>query len=142
MRKVFLLFFASAILCLFSINESSAGLLPPHDEICDGGIVSKKLLASYILDLNTNKVAKRMIFGDAVLWRSIFIVEPERFCSSKAVCRRKGLVGDDCKKEIEACVAGQDLAVSNAGAFFDELTLETTKKRATYTADPALTGAA
>lgn len=138
MPKVSLFVVASAMFCFFSINEGSAGLLPPHGDICDDGIVSKKLLASYILELNDNKVAKRMIFGDAVLWRSIFTDEPEQFCSAKAVCRRKGLTGKDCNKEIEACVAGQDLAVSNAGTFFDELTIETAKKRAIYTEDAVL----
>lgn len=129
---------AFAIVFFFWAHESSAGLLPPHDEICDTGVVSKKLLASYIIDLNTNKVAKKIVFGDAVLWRTIFTEEPEQFCSSKAVCRRKRLTGEDCKKEVEACIAGQDLAVGNAVAFFDELTRETAKKRPTYTADPAL----
>src|SRR5712672_3203616 len=97
-------FIAYAVAFFFWTNESSAGLLPPHEEICDAGIVSKKLLASYIIDLNTNKVAKKMVFGDAVLWRAIFTQEPEQFCSRKAVCQRKGLGGDDCKKEIDACI--------------------------------------
>jgi len=54
------------------------------------------------------------------------------------VCRRKGLIGDDCKKEIDACVAGQDQAVTNAGVFFDELTVETTKPKAKYSEAPTL----
>jgi hypothetical protein len=93
------------------------------------------------MELNDNRVAKRMIFGEAALWRLIFTEEPEQFCSAKAVCQRRGLAGKDCTDAIDACVAGQDLAVSNAGAVFDELTLETANKKGTYAEDAGLTRA-
>ena len=102
MSKFSFRFFLSAMFLLLLIDGGAAEVLPlplpSHGDVCDGGVVSKKLLAKYIIELTDtkdSKLAGKLIFGDAVLWRSIFTEETKKFCSADAVCRRKGLVADD-----------------------------------------------
>jgi hypothetical protein len=107
--------------------------LPSHDAVCDGGIVSKKRLSKYIIGLTDNgasKTAGDLIYGDPVLWRSIFFTTPEQFCPTKAFCP-KG-VDKKCQDQIDACKSASNQAIVNARALFKQLTKETAKAQPVY----------
>jgi len=85
MSRVLSRFVISAVFCFFFIGEGSAGLLPAHGDICDNQIVSKKLLANYILEMNDNKVAKKWFlatqsFGVRFLSKSLNNSVPPKRC--------------------------------------------------------------
>jgi hypothetical protein len=116
--------------------------LPSHDDVCDGGIVSKRQLAKYIIELTNNgasKLASKLIFGDAVLWRSIFFTTPEQFCPAKAFCP-KG-VDQKCQDQIDACKSARNQAIVNARALFRQLTEESAKAQPVYKEAPSLSNA-
>jgi hypothetical protein len=135
MSKVLWSFVLSTVFCAFLIGEGSADALPPHSDICDGGIVSKKLLAMHIIDLSGNKDAPKLVFGDADLWRTIF-TDPQ-FCPTRKLCRG-GMDAAVCSKAAAACDAAQNAAVGAAEEFFQDVNLETAKPKATYVEDASL----
>jgi hypothetical protein len=130
-------FFVSAVFCVFLTGMGSAGALPLHSDVCDGKIISKKLLAKYIIDLADNKEAQKQVFGDADRWHAIFTEEPDQFCTTQKVCRG-GMSSSDCIKAVKACTTAQNDAVSAAVGFFQDVRLETGKKDPAYREDSGL----
>ena len=102
MLRVASVFSLASLVCLLNIVPSSAaGLLPAQGDICSAipapgqsEPVSKRLVANYVLA--GNAAAIKRVFGDPVLWNSIFTMGEEQFCATSTVCR--GLSGRRLQK--------------------------------------------
>lgn len=139
MRMAFVL--VATALCWSS--RSDAGLVPAQADICSAipaanrpTPVSKRLMANQIL--SGNKVAIKRVFGDPVLWTSIFIQDDDHFCAAAATCR--GLTGDACKDEIAACKLSHADAVGEADNVLEDLATESKAKNPSFRMSPMLAG--
>ncbi len=135
MLRVASVFSLASLVCLLNIVPSSAaGLLPAQGDICSAipapgqsEPVSKRLVANYVLA--GNAAAIKRVFGDPVLWNSIFTMGEEQFCATSTVCR--GLSGDVCKKAVDACKLSRASALIGAENLLDSLAADSlnTKNR-------------
>jgi hypothetical protein len=96
--------------------------------------VSKRLVANYVLA--GNPAAIKRVFGDPVLWNSIFTLGEDQFCATSAVCR--GLTGDVCKKEVDACKLSRASALIGAENLLDSLAADSSSKNPSFRMSAAL----
>jgi hypothetical protein len=130
----------ASVVFLFHAASAAAGLLPAQGDICSAipasgqsTTVSKRLVANYVLTGNT--AAIKRLFGDPV-WNSIFTQEDEQFCATSAVCR--GVTGDACKKEVDACKLSRASAVIGAENLLAGLAVDASSKDPSFRMSPAL----
>ena len=119
----------------FDTSPSAAGLLPGQGDICSAipepgqsTSVSKRLVANYVLA--GNPAAIKRVFGDPVLWNAIFTQEEEQFCARSAVCR--GVTGDACNKEVDACRFSRSSALIGALNLLDALAADSRGKNPSF----------
>jgi hypothetical protein len=101
----------------------------------DSTPVSKRLVANYALVGNT--IAIKRVFGDPVLWMSIFTQREDQFCAASEVCR--GLSGNACKKEIDACKQSRGAALISAEILLDTLAADSKSMNPSFRMSATLT---
>ncbi|GAB1716941.1 MAG: hypothetical protein NTAFB05_19830 [Nitrobacter sp.] len=123
------------------LPTAAASLLPAQGDICSAipppgqlTAVSKRLVANYVLAGNATAIKR--VFGDPVLWNSIFTMGEDQFCATSSVCR--GVTGDACKKEVDACKLSRASALMGAETLLDGLAADSSSKNPSFSMSPAL----
>jgi hypothetical protein len=141
MLRIVSVFSIASLVCLLNAGPSTAGLLPAQGDICNAipapgqsEPVSKRLVANYVL--TGNAAAIKRVFGDPVLWNSIFTMGEDQYCATSAICR--GLTGEVCKKTIGACKLSRESALTGAQTLLGGLADDSSSKNPSFRMSPAL----
>src|SRR5262249_20601245 len=114
MRSRAVVLFGVILGALSGVPSWARNGLPDQKEICEGAFVSKSKLSLWLLSQKQNSGALKRVYGDPVLWRTIFTASGSEFCNPSKLCGQNS----NCDDVVSACLDDQSNAVTSAVYFF------------------------